>query len=325
MRAAGECRSPQAAARVKVAAPRFNVPRPIIVSKKYLMLRISVIIVAGGGGTRMGGTIPKQFRLLGGRPVLAHTIDRFRRALPAAQLVVVLPAAHIAYWNDLKARFDVPAHTVVEGGAERFHSVRNGLAAVAYDAAVVGVQDAVRPLGSVELIRRAAAEAAQYGSAIPVVEAVDSYRCVDGAGGSRILDRRALRIVQTPQFFRRELLDRAYEQPYEAAFTDDASVVEALGEAVHLCAGERRNLKLTTPDDLAIAAALLEAEADAAAEAEADAAAEPKASAETESEANANAATEPAVASRPAPAPTSAPSAAGEAAPANGSRNEPRA
>ncbi len=281
------------------------------------MLRISVIIVAGGGGTRMGGAIPKQFRLLGGRPVLAHTIDRFRRALPAAQLVVVLPAAHIAYWNDLKARFDVPAHTVVEGGAERFHSVCNGLAAVAYDAAVVGVQDAVRPLGSVELIRRAAAEAAQYGSAIPVVEAVDSYRCVDGAGGSRILDRRALRIVQTPQFFRRELLDRAYEQPYEAAFTDDASVVEALGEAVHLCAGERRNLKLTTPDDLAIAAALLEAEADAAAEA--------KASAETEPEAKADAATETTVASRPASAPTSAPSAAGEAAPENGSRNEPRA
>lgn len=230
------------------------------------MLRISVIIVAGGGGTRMGGAIPKQFRLLGGRPVLAHTIDRFRRALPAAQLVVVLPKAHVAYWNDLKARFDVPPHTIVEGGAERFHSVRNGLAAVAYDAAVVGVQDAVRPLGSTELIRRAAAEAAEYGSAIPVVEAVDSYRSVDEAGDSRILDRRTLRIVQTPQFFRRELLDRAYGQPYAACFTDDASVVEAMGERVHLCAGERRNLKLTTPEDLVIAAALLEAEAEAVAE-----------------------------------------------------------
>ncbi len=227
--------------------------------------RTSVIIVAGGGGTRMGGTIPKQFRLLGGRPVLAHTIARFRRALPAAQLIVVLPEAHIAYWNDLKARFDLPAHTVVAGGAERFDSVRRGLEAVAYDAELVGVQDAVRPLGSVELIRRAAAEAAVYGSAIPVVEAVDSYRTLDAEGGSRILDRRALRIVQTPQFFRRALLDRAYEQPYTAAFTDDASVVEASGETVHLCAGERRNLKLTTPDDLAIAAALLEAEADEAA------------------------------------------------------------
>ncbi len=225
--------------------------------------RTSVIIVAGGGGTRMGGTIPKQFRLLGMRPVLAHTLDRFHRALPAAQLIVVLPAAHIEYWKQLKARFDVPAHTIVEGGAERFHSVKNGLAAVAYDAAIVGVQDAVRPLASEALIRRAAGEAARYGSAVPVVEAVDSYRCVDAEGRSRILDRRTLRIVQTPQFFDRALLDRAYEQPYTTAFTDDASVVEAAGEAVHLCDGERGNIKLTTPDDLTIAAALLEAEAEA--------------------------------------------------------------
>lgn len=232
--------------------------------------RTSVIIVAGGGGTRMGGSVPKQFRLLGGLPVLARTLVRFRRALPAAQLVVVLPEAHIAYWNDLRARFEVPAHTVVAGGAERFDSVRNGLQAVAYDAELVGVQDAVRPLGSVELIRRAAAEAAAYGSAIPVVEAVDSYRTLDADGGSRILDRRTLRIVQTPQFFRRALLDRAYEQPYDASFTDDASVVEASGEGVHLCAGERRNLKLTTPDDLAIAEALLGAEAEEASREAAD-------------------------------------------------------
>lgn len=226
--------------------------------------KTSIIIVAGGGGTRMGGTIPKQFRLLGTRPVLARTLDRFHRALPAAQLIVVLPAAHVEFWKQLKARFDVPAHTIVEGGAERFHSVKRGLAAVAYDAALVGVQDAVRPLVSEELIRRAAAEAADFGSAVPVVEAVDSYRCLDEQGGSRILDRRPLRIVQTPQFFDRALLDRAYEQPYAAGFTDDASVVEAAGGRVHLCAGERSNLKITTPDDLTIAAALLEARADAA-------------------------------------------------------------
>ena len=222
--------------------------------------RTAIIIVAGGGGSRLGGSIPKQFRVLGTRPVLAHTLDRFYRALPAAQLIVVLPKAHIDYWSHLRARFEVPTHTVVEGGAERYHSVRNGLAAVGYDVALVGVQDAVRPLTSEALIRRAAAEAERFGSAIPVIEAVDSYRRLTDDGGSQHLDRRALRIVQTPQFFRRELLDRAYEIPYSATITDDASLIEALGEQVHLCEGERGNLKITLPDDLTIAAALLEAE-----------------------------------------------------------------
>lgn len=231
-----------------------------------MQTRTAIIIVAGGGGTRLGGAVPKQFRVLGTRPVLAHTLDRFHRALPAAQLIVVLPEAHIDYWNHLRARFEVPAHTVVAGGAERYYSVRNGLAAVAYDAAIVGVQDAVRPLTSEQLIRRAAAEAEQFGSVIPVIEAVDSYRSLTGDGGSQHLDRRTLRIVQTPQFFRRELLDRAYQLPYSATITDDASLIEALGEEVHLCEGERSNLKITLPDDLVIAAALLEAETQTPAE-----------------------------------------------------------
>lgn len=222
------------------------------------MPRTAIIIVAGGGGTRMGGTIPKQFRMLGAQPVLAHTINRFHEALPEAQLIVVLPEAHMRFWENLKARFEVARHTIVKGGAERFHSVKQGLAAVAFDVELVGVQDAVRPLGSVEMIRQLAAEAAEWGSAIPVIEAVDSYRTIEG-DASHILDRHALRIVQTPQLFRRALIDRAYEAAYTPSFTDDASVVEALGEPVHLAAGERSNLKLTTPEDFVIAEALLAA------------------------------------------------------------------
>lgn len=223
------------------------------------MVRTAVIIVAGGGGKRMGEGLPKQFRMLGTEPILAHTINRFHRALPSAQLIVVLPEEHIAFWENLRARFEVASHRVVVGGAERFHSVKNGLAAVGYDVELVAVQDGVRPLASEAMIRRVVSEAEQFGTAIPVVEAVDSYRVVEGEE-SRIIDRRPLRIVQTPQLFRRALLDEAYEQPFSPLFTDDASVVEAMGTAVHLAAGERSNIKITTPEDMTLALALLEAE-----------------------------------------------------------------
>ncbi|MBR5820207.1 MAG: 2-C-methyl-D-erythritol 4-phosphate cytidylyltransferase, partial [Alistipes sp.] len=184
---------------------------------------------------------------------------------PEAQLIVVLPDEHIPFWENLKARFEVARHTVVSGGAERFDSVKNGLKAVGYDVELVAVQDGVRPLASPTMIRRAVEEAATAGSAIPVVEAVDSYRIVEEER-SKIIDRRPLRIVQTPQVFRRALLDEAYEQPFNPLFTDDASVVEAMGVAVHLCAGERSNLKITTPEDLVLARALIAAEEEPAEE-----------------------------------------------------------
>lgn len=221
------------------------------------MAQTAVIIVAGGGGKRMGGTLPKQFMVLGDKPILVHTINRFHEALPTAQLIVVLPDEHIPFWENLKARFEVARHRVVSGGTERFHSVKNGLKAVAYDAELVAIHDGVRPLASVAMIRRLIDEAQAHGSAIPVVAAIDSYRMVEGEA-SKIVDRSLLRMVQTPQLFRRALLDEAYEQPFSPLFTDDASVVEAMGEQVHLSKGERSNIKITTREDLAIANALLE-------------------------------------------------------------------
>ena len=195
--------------------------------------QIGVIIVAGGGGTRMGGSRPKQFTMLGGLPVLAHTINNFAGALPGAEIVVVLPAEHADFWKDFAARFDIAAHTVTTGGDERFHSVKNGLKALKRDPELIAVQDGVRPLASHGMIRRAVAAAAEYA------------------------DRRRLRIVQTPQVFRADILRRAYEAEYRPEFTDDASVVEQAGEAVFLCEGERTNLKITTPEDMVIAEALL--------------------------------------------------------------------
>ncbi len=222
------------------------------------MSRTAIIIVAGGGGRRMGEGLPKQFRLLGSKPILIHTINRFHEALPEAQLIVVLPAHLIDFWHNLSARFEVARHKVVTGGEERFHSVKKGLAAVGFDVEIVGVHDAVRPLASVEMIRSTVAEADRYGTAIPVITAVDSYRIVEGERSS-IVDRSKLRIVQTPQVFRRALLDEAYEQPYRPTFTDDGSVVEALGLSLRLTEGERSNLKITTIEDLIIAESLLQA------------------------------------------------------------------
>lgn len=222
------------------------------------MERIGVIIVAGGCGRRCGGSIPKQFALLGGVPVLARTIGSFAKALPGAPIAVVLPAAHIDFWHNLCARFDVAPHAVAAGGAERFDSVRSGLAALPDDLDFIAVHDGVRPLATPKLIRRAAAEAAEFGSAVPVIEAVDSYREAEG-DRSHALDRRHLRIVQTPQIFRADLLRDAYRGDCGPECTDDATVVERAGHAVHLCEGERSNLKITAPDDFAVAEALLAA------------------------------------------------------------------
>ena len=214
--------------------------------------RVGVIIVAGGSGKRMGGSLPKQFSLVGGEPILARTINAFRKALPASRIVVVLPAEYIEFWKNFSARFEVAKHSIVEGGEERFYSVRNGIEALSDAVDLIAVQDGVRPFASKELILRAVACAAEHGSAIPVVKAVDSYRVVEGEG-SKIIDRTPLRIVQTPQIFAAPILRAAYDTEFRSEFTDDASVVEYSGEKVALCEGEYNNFKITTPDDMIIA------------------------------------------------------------------------
>lgn len=217
----------------------------------------AVIIVAGGSGKRMQSALPKQFMMLGGLPVVAHTINTFSEALPGAEIVVVLPEEHIPLWRNLAARFDIAVHRCIAGGKERFHSVKNGLEALSEEVEYVAVHDGVRALATKKMILRVQLAAEERGAAIPVTEVVDSYRRVDGSE-SYIVPRTELRIVQTPQTFSAELLRRAYEQPFSDKFTDDASVVEALGAKITLVEGERRNIKLTTPEDMLIAERLLE-------------------------------------------------------------------
>lgn len=204
----------------------------------------------------MGGARPKQFMLLGGMPILARTINNFAAALPGAEIVVVLPAEHTGFWHNLSARFEVAPHTVAEGGRERFHSVKNGLAALKRDPELIAVQDGVRPLGSQELIRRTVAAAAEHGTAIPVVEPVDSFRETDGAA-SQIIDRRRLRIVQTPQVFRADCCAAPTKRNTGPIHRRRFGSRTVPGKLYFSAEGERANLKITTPEDTVIAEALL--------------------------------------------------------------------
>ncbi|MBQ7963191.1 MAG: 2-C-methyl-D-erythritol 4-phosphate cytidylyltransferase [Alistipes sp.] len=225
------------------------------------MATTGVIIVAGGSGRRMGGALPKQFMMLDNEPILARSINRIHEALPAAEIVVVLPEEHVELWKNIAARFDVARHKIALGGKERFHSVKSGLAALSEGIRTIAIHDAVRPLASKKLIIKLLLAAEKSVAVIPAVAPIDSYRIVEG-DDSRIIDRSALRMVQTPQVFHAEALRAAYEQPFSSTFTDDASVMEAAGHKVTLVEGERENIKITTPSDMLIAEAIINAESE---------------------------------------------------------------
>lgn len=214
------------------------------------------LIVAGGKGLRMGSELPKQFLPIGGKPVLMRTIEAFYAYNSEIQIILVLPCSQQPYWADLcrEHHFSVPHH-VADGGETRFHSVKNGLAFVTTPG-LVGVHDGVRPFVAGEVIARCYTLAAEKKAVVPVIDVVETVRHLEG-GESVTVNRDEYKLVQTPQVFDADLLKQAYEQPYTADFTDDASVVEALGSPVFLTAGNRENIKITTPFDLKIATALL--------------------------------------------------------------------
>lgn len=204
----------------------------------------------------MQSSLPKQFMILGGEPVVARTINRFYEALPGAEIVVVLPEEHIPLWRNLTARFEVAPHRCVCGGKERFDSVKSGIKALSDEVEYIAIHDGVRALVSKRLIVGMMLEIEKCEALIPVVDAVDSYRVVEG-DDSKVISRASLRIVQTPQLFRSDILRRAYEQEFDSRFTDDATVVESLGVKISLFKGERSNIKLTTPEDMIYAEALI--------------------------------------------------------------------
>ena len=226
--------------------------------------KIYVVVMAAGSGSRMGGSVPKQFLPLGGVPILRRTIEKFTHACPEARIVTVLPQDGISWWKDYcAAHFSHCPQQLVTGGITRFHSVRNALEKIP-DGAWVAVQDGVRPLLSEELIRRMFARMSEVRALIPVVPMVDTLKVlrrdpsgelcpVEGAGA----DRSEIFGAQTPQIFRSEDLRAAYAQAYDTAFTDDASVALRKGIPLSYIEGERYNLKITTQDDLRLAEAIL--------------------------------------------------------------------
>ena len=213
-----------------------------------------VIIVAGGKGLRMGGEIPKQFLPIGGKPVLMRTIDRFREYDKGICIILVLPKAQQDYWKELCQKypsFNSEGIQIADGGQTRFHSVQNGLNLVPDDAqGVVGVHDGVRPFVSVETIKRCYETAREVKAVLPVTEVVETLRYTPE-------NKNVFRLVQTPQVFDIQLLKEANKQEYKESFTDDASVVEGIGQKVTMVEGNRENIKITTPFDIKIAEALL--------------------------------------------------------------------
>ena len=217
---------------------------------------IYAVFVAGGSGSRMGSDLPKQFLGLGGEPILQRTLEVFAGAVPRMKAIVVLPALHFPTWKRLCAErlFECP-HTLVEGGITRFQSVRNALEKVP-DGAVVMIHDGVRPLVSAALIHAMLERMKTCRALIPVLPVTDTLR-LEGVSGSETVDRSRYVSVQTPQMFRSELVKAAYDRPYDTRYTDDASVVQAYGVPPETIPGERFNIKITTPEDLLLAEAIL--------------------------------------------------------------------
>ena len=220
-------------------------------------MKYYAVIVAGGSGTRMQSAVPKQFLLLNGLPVLMHTIRAFEQSCVTPAIVLVLPLAYHAYWQQLcdVHAFTTP-HLLVAGGETRFHSVKNGIDQIPDHDALIAVHDAVRPLTSKQIIEKSYQHAEKHGNAVTAVKSRDSVRqLVNGKSVSLLRDQ--IYLIQTPQTFKADLLKKAYEQSYNDKFTDDASVVEQYGIEIHLTEGNHQNIKITFSEDITIAELLL--------------------------------------------------------------------
>ncbi|MBL4706992.1 MAG: 2-C-methyl-D-erythritol 4-phosphate cytidylyltransferase [Flavobacteriales bacterium] len=214
-----------------------------------------VIIVAGGKGLRMGSTIPKQFLELSGKAILLHTLEKFRKALPTAELFLVLPKTEFLRWASISKGTEFENIQIAEGGTSRFESVKSGLSLIKGEG-VVGIHDSVRPFVSMETIQSTFIKAEQAGAAIPVIDLKDSIRKLEN-GSSSSVDRSLYKMVQTPQCFQNKLIQAAYKQPFQSIFTDDASVAESNGLVLSLVEGNYTNIKITTAEDLKFGASLL--------------------------------------------------------------------
>ncbi|MEI7583897.1 2-C-methyl-D-erythritol 4-phosphate cytidylyltransferase [Runella sp.] len=216
------------------------------------------IVVAGGSGTRMGKKTPKQFMLIGGKPILIHTLERFIAYDSSLQIILVLPANEMKAWYALcdKHKF-YPAIVTVTGGNSRFQSVKNGLKRITAKEGLVAVHDGVRPFVTPEIIAKGFEIAAEKGAAVTSVPLKDSLRLAEENGTNQAVDRTGYRLIQTPQTFRLDWMRLAFDTPEQGSFTDCASVINHVGYPTTLVEGAYENIKITTPEDLLWAEAFL--------------------------------------------------------------------
>ncbi len=219
--------------------------------KKY------AVIVAGGIGSRMENIIPKQFLLIKGKPILWYSIDAFIRAFEDIQIILVVPETHLKKGERIAGMFDAKHEIILAvGGNTRFDSVKKGLEYV-FENSVVFVHDGVRCLVSVSLIKKCYAQAVEKGSAVPATASTDSIRIMKDEKNF-VENRHLVRAIQTPQTFLSSLILPAFQQDYKKEFTDEATVVESLGNEIFLVDGEYDNIKITRPIDLLIAEKIIE-------------------------------------------------------------------
>jgi 2-C-methyl-D-erythritol 4-phosphate cytidylyltransferase len=226
------------------------------------MQKNQVIIVAAGRGSRMGTEVPKQFLLLGDKPVLLHSMEAFHEFNPDIKMVIVLPEDYMLEWENIRIKYNITIdHQVVAGGASRFQSVSNGLDLID-DEGLVGIHDGARPLIKASTIRLLFEAADKKNNAIPYNLPSDSVR-LERKDTSVIIDRSSIRMIQTPQVFDTKMLKQAYQQGQgykqneQSSFTDDASVFEKAGGKVHLVECDAGNLKITREGDMRVAEGLL--------------------------------------------------------------------
>ncbi len=211
-----------------------------------------VIITAGGIGRRMGSEIPKQFLKLNGKPVLMYTIEKFYTFNKDIKIILSLPGSYIHLWKILCEEHNFTLnYRIVEGGKTRFHSIQNALKEV-FGNGIVAIHDGVRPLVNIKTIQRTFDKAEKYGNGIASNDIFFSLRKISKTG-SVAVNREFFKEIQTPQTFNISIIKKAYHQEYDDAFTDDASVVEKLGEKIYLTRGNRENIKITCPEDMKVA------------------------------------------------------------------------
>ena len=220
--------------------------------------KCGAVIVAAGSGKRMGGSISKQFLSLGKKPIIVHTVEKFEKIIEIDEIVVVTSLPYIQYVQELKKEFDWKKVIVIEGGKERYNSVLNGLYALSNNTETVLIHDGVRPFVTDKNILDVIEKTRQTGASILAVPVKDTIKAVDENGiVTGTPNRNTLWSVQTPQGFNFNLLKKAYESidDFETV-TDDAMVMEKAGYSVAVVTGSYQNIKITTPEDLAIGMAM---------------------------------------------------------------------